>query len=162
LHSFTCRAPPRAPLASLTYTWAIELKSSGVRVNALSPRGATRQSQHGGEYIARKTGAPQVVEPPPAVNAPAVAYLLSDHSAGITGQIVRVDGPALGLMTHPSVAVPMVVNPAWDLASVSAAFDADFRHRQQPPGVVGLRVSEPVTAADDGWSVPVQQLAGQA
>jgi hypothetical protein len=96
------------------------------------------------------------------VNAPAVAYLLSDLSAGITGQIVRVDGAALGLMTHPAVAVPMVVNPAWDLASVSAAFDADFRHRQLPSGVVGLRVSGPIMAGDPGWSVPVQELAGQA
>jgi NAD(P)-dependent dehydrogenase (short-subunit alcohol dehydrogenase family) len=158
LHSMSVYGATKAAVASLTYTWSIELAASGVRVNALSPRGDSRMSQYGGEYIASHTTGPQVVEPPPEVNAPAVAFLLSDFSAGITGQILRVDGPAMGLMTHPAVAVPMVVNPEWDVASLSAAFDADFRNRQQPCGVAGLRVSEVLGYGEPGWSVPVQDL----
>lgn len=160
MDSMSIYGATKAAVASLTYTWAIELQASSIRVNALSPRGATRQSQHGGAYIARRTGKPQVVEPPPSVNAPAVAYLLSDLSRGVTGQVVRVDGEALGLMTHPAVAVPMVVNPAWDLASVSAAFDGDLRHRQLPLGLAGSQVSGSVPPDDPAWSIPVQRLAG--
>ena len=55
------------------------------------------------------------------MNAPAIAYLLSDLSQGITGQVVRVDGGALGVMTHPAVSLPMVTNAQWGVASVSGA-----------------------------------------
>ena len=161
LDSMSIYGATKAAVASLTYTWALELKPAGVRVNAISPRGASRQTEHGGAYIARRTGNPVVVEPPPHKNAPAVAFLLSDLSGDVTGQVLRVDGDTLGLMTHPAVSLPMATSPEWDVASVARAFDADFRQRQLPAGVVGLEVSAPVAPGGPGWSVPAPEPAGR-
>jgi NAD(P)-dependent dehydrogenase (short-subunit alcohol dehydrogenase family) len=152
----------KAAVASLTYTWAIELAPAGVRVNAVSPRAATRMFEQGQKYRPLLTGTQAPVGPTPRMNAPAVAYLLSDLSEGVTGQVVRVEGDSLGLMTHPAVSVPMVVDPEWDVVSVSKVFDANLRHRQLPPGVVGLRPSEPIDPGDPEWNVSVQELSGQA
>lgn len=148
----------KAGVASLTYTWAIELENAGVRVNAVSPRGATRMSRYGSELLARRSGRSPVVEPPPEVNAPVVAYLLSDLSEGVTGQVVRVEGRGLQLMTHPAVSVPEVVVADPDVASVSRVFDASFRHRLSPPGVVGLEVSRRLQPGDPGWRVGLADL----
>ena len=65
----------KAALLSLTYTWALELKADGVRVNALAPRATTRLT-------------------PPSMGevgdvAPVAVFLLSDLSAHLTGQCIR-------------------------------------------------------------------------
>jgi NAD(P)-dependent dehydrogenase (short-subunit alcohol dehydrogenase family) len=65
----------KSALLSLTYTWALELKGSGIRVNALAPRASTRLT-------------------PPSLGdvrdvAPVAVYLLSDLSSHLTGQCIR-------------------------------------------------------------------------
>lgn len=42
----------------------------------------------------------------PEQNAPVVVYLLSELAAGITGQVIRIQGDALNLMTHPAARQP--------------------------------------------------------
>jgi hypothetical protein len=144
----------KAAVASLTYTWAIELAQSGVRVNAVSPRGATRMSEYGADFILRRTGTAIPPEPPASSNAPAVAYLLSDLSDGITGQVVRVDGSQISLMTHPAVSVPMADRREWDVPSVHQLFEQSLRQRMSPPGVAGLAGPKIVGPQQDGWAVP--------
>jgi hypothetical protein len=91
-----------------------------------------------------------------------VAYFLSDLSAGVTGQVVRVDGDNLQLISHPAVSLPVAVHSGWDVLSVSRQFEADFRRRLLPTGVHGFRISAPVTTGGPGWAAPVQDPAGQA
>ncbi len=128
----------KAAVAALTYTWALELEELRVRVNAVSPRGATRMAEYGAAFIRRRTSVTLPPEPHPARNAPAVCFLLSDHSLGVTGQVVRVDGNGSGLMTHPAVSVPVAEQPKWDVESVAELFERDLRQRMFPPGVIGL------------------------
>jgi NAD(P)-dependent dehydrogenase (short-subunit alcohol dehydrogenase family) len=90
-------AATKGAIASLTYSWALDLRPAGVRVNAIAP-------QAGGTGT-RRQGQPSDGEPTPDQIAPLVTYLLSDRSALVTGQVIRIGGPpdalSVGLMTHP-------------------------------------------------------------
>ena len=121
-------------VASLTYCWAADLAGTAVRVNAVSPNAHTRMADAFERYLGDRA-AGQNVGKDPSTNAPAVVYLLSDAAAGISGQVVRIDGDELSLMTHPGVAAPAVRIPAWTVAAVASAFESDLAHRQQPLGV---------------------------
>jgi NAD(P)-dependent dehydrogenase (short-subunit alcohol dehydrogenase family) len=144
----------KAAVASLTYTWAMELQDSHVRVNAISPRGDTRMSRYAKEFRSRR-GEAVTSEPAAAVNAPTAIYLLSDVAAGITGQVVRVEGGAIGLMLHPAVAAPMIDGVAGDVALVARAFDEQFRHRLVPTGVAGVSVGLSMRLGEPGWAAPL-------
>jgi NAD(P)-dependent dehydrogenase (short-subunit alcohol dehydrogenase family) len=108
----TSYAPAKAAIAGLTQTLSLELYRMGVTVNAVGPAGATR-------ITATMPGAPAVIEPDdlaedqwdsmdPAVSSPLVAWLASDESQHVTGQVIRAvgeniiwmrgwtDGPTLG------------------------------------------------------------------
>ncbi len=147
----------KAAVASLTYTWAMELQDSRIRVNALSPRGDTRMSRYAKEFKSRR-GEAATPEPAAAVNAPTAIYLLSDLAEGITGQVVRVEGGAIGLMLHPAVAAPMIDGVTGDVSLVARTFDEQFRRRLVPAGVAGVSVSSTMRLGEPGWSaalVPV-------
>lgn len=124
-------------VASLTYCWAADLAGTSVRVNAVSPNAHTRMAEVFERYLGGAARG-QNVGKPPADNAPAVIYLLSDASAGISGQVVRVDGDELSLMTHPRILAPTVRMPTWTVAAVASAFAGDLAGRQQS---VGLRAT---------------------
>ncbi|MCW3845094.1 SDR family oxidoreductase [Micromonospora yasonensis] len=121
-------------VASLTYCWAADLAGTPVRVNAVSPNAHTRMADTFERYLGERARG-QNVGKSPSSNAPAVVYLLSDAAAGISGQVVRVDGEELSLMTHPGVALPAVRIPEWTVAAVAEAFDEGLAHRQQAVGL---------------------------
>jgi NAD(P)-dependent dehydrogenase (short-subunit alcohol dehydrogenase family) len=86
-------ATAKAAIVGLTLTLAQELRSSGVTVNAVGPAGATR-------LTGTMPGAPPVIEPDevpldewqpmdPANSSPLVAWLASDESQLVTGQVIR-------------------------------------------------------------------------
>jgi NAD(P)-dependent dehydrogenase (short-subunit alcohol dehydrogenase family) len=132
----------KGAVASMVYTWALELAGSGVRVNGLSPFGATRMTD------------PAVTTPlipdmdrayamlaeiqAPEANSPVVEYLLSDLSASVNGQIVRIDKGELQLHTPPALLIPPVVRADWTAEAVAAAFDRDFKDRLVPCGILGM------------------------
>jgi NAD(P)-dependent dehydrogenase (short-subunit alcohol dehydrogenase family) len=131
----------KGAVASMTYSWAMELADSGIRVNALSPLAATRMMADTADY-ARTHGADPsrftAVQPPEA-NSPVVEYLLSGRSIGITGQVVRIDQDELALYAHPAIQMPPVRGDGngWSLERVAQAFDSDLRHRLVPCGILG-------------------------
>ena len=88
----------KGAVASLTYSWAIELAAHGIRVNALSPSGATGMT----DYLnaTRPGDGGKTVYQDPEAGAPIAVYLVSDH-ARFTGQVVRLQGNALQLHSHP-------------------------------------------------------------
>jgi len=125
--------------ASFTYAWSLELAASGVRVNGLSPLALTRQVEVAQAFqAARNVVGPKGALPDPSANVGAFTYPLSDEWAAVTGQILRVEGDALSLMNHPSIAVPVLERDAWTYEAVLEAFSTVFKGRLAPVGVAAL------------------------
>jgi NAD(P)-dependent dehydrogenase (short-subunit alcohol dehydrogenase family) len=131
-------AASKGAIASLTYSWAIDLAGTGVRVNAISPMAETRMFDPALRSERPEPGQP--AGPRPVDNAPVVVYLLSDESLRLNGQVVRVDGSRLSLMTHPSVLDPVLTAPRWSVETVKEAFRSELDLHVIPLGV--RRVSE--------------------
>jgi len=128
----------KGAVASMTYCVALEFENTGIRVNAVSPRGATRMAERGVAHAIASGRQPRGGwdRQPPEQNAPAVCYLLSDESAHLNGQMVRVDGNTLSLVGHPTVITPGVRRDAWTFEDVCAAFRTELKPAIQPMGVV--------------------------
>lgn len=126
----------KGALASLTYAWALELANTGVRLNAVSPMANTQMAHKTRDYLsALDIPLPDTV-PPASANAPVICYLLSDAAAAIHGQVVRIDGGVLALMTHPAIIAPVLRRDVWTADAVAEAFADDLAARQQRLGVV--------------------------
>lgn len=144
-------AATKGAVASFTYAWALELDGSGVRVNAISPLGKTRMVDETGAYQDRHQLPRYPSEPPdPAMNAGAVCYLLSDLSADLTGQILRVEGRHLSLVAHPAIATPVLERDWWTFEAVAEAFRDELAARQAPVGVCAVDV-RPVPGGSAMW-----------
>lgn len=131
----------KAAVASLTFTWAMELRDTNVRVNAVSPLAHTAMAETNMTFLAQQSASREVVYttlPQADVNAPVIAFLLSDASVGINGQIVRIAGEELSYVTHPMIAEP-VLKGRWDDESVAAAFRDTLLARQHRLGLAYAR-----------------------
>jgi NAD(P)-dependent dehydrogenase (short-subunit alcohol dehydrogenase family) len=90
-------AGAKGMIASMTYTWAVELVRYGIRVNAISPSGSTRMSQgfkSGGK-------SPDVPFLDPNQNGAFVAFLCSDHADWVTGQIFGTGNGRVQIVEQP-------------------------------------------------------------
>jgi NAD(P)-dependent dehydrogenase (short-subunit alcohol dehydrogenase family) len=101
--------------ASLTYSWALDLRPHGIRVNAISPIARTAMVDYG---VAR--GEAGTAWPPSHV-APLVTYLVSDDASGVTGQVVRLDGRVLSLQSRPGAQRWEATADRWDHASIASS-----------------------------------------
>lgn len=131
----------KAAVASLTFTWAMELRETKIRVNAVSPLAHTAMAETNMTFLAQQSANREVVYttlPQAEVNAPVIAFLLSDAAAGINGQIVRIAGEELSFVTHPMIAEP-VLRGRWDDEGVAAAFRDTLQGRQQRLGLTYAR-----------------------
>jgi NAD(P)-dependent dehydrogenase (short-subunit alcohol dehydrogenase family) len=141
----------KGAIASLTYSWALDLASHGVRVNAYSPLANTAMTVN--------NPIPSGWMPSPADNAPVVAYLLSDLCAGVTGQVVQRRGESLVVMAHPQLTGFAAFARSDTLERLHGQFGAVLRAGRQPVGDPRVRpVGEPDTAGacpadhdEGGW-----------
>jgi NAD(P)-dependent dehydrogenase (short-subunit alcohol dehydrogenase family) len=83
-------AAAKAGVYALTRVGALELAKAGIRVNAIAPVALTRMTAD----LPVMSGATEA-ELGPRFVAPAVVWLASDLAAGITGEIVGVEGSRL-------------------------------------------------------------------
>ena len=139
----------KGAIASLTYTWAMEMEGRGIRVNAISPMANTESARRSVDLgltnsaSQSETGTSsfsmtEVRLPDPESNAPVVTFLLSEASVPLNGQVVRIDRGKLALMTHPAVLHPPIEREAWTLDAIAEVFSQHLGDRMQPLGVVGL------------------------
>ncbi|HVY86170.1 MAG TPA: SDR family oxidoreductase [Caulobacterales bacterium] len=133
----------KGALASLTYSWALELAGSGVRMNAVSPMANTQMAHKTRDYLSGLAVPLPDTVPPASANAPAICYLLSDASAGVHGQVVRIDGGVLALMTHPAIIAPVLQRTEWSIDAVAEAFESSLSKGQQRLGVVQIELATP-------------------
>jgi hypothetical protein len=133
----------------MIYTWALELAGTGVRVNGLSPFGATLlglPDDATPEDVARIHKHSQ----PPEANSPVVEFLLSDLAKNVHGQILRIDRGDLNLYTHPALLQPSAVRPQWTAEAIAEVFDKEFKDRQVACGVMGM-TTLPVELQSGFW-----------
>ena len=130
----------KAAVNGLTMAMAAELAEHGVRANVICPCAKTRLST-GADYeqhinYLRRRGmldeatARGALDPaPPDYTAPLYAYLASDLSRAVTGQIFIAAGGFVGRFNRPS---PQVLGyrdhqgfPPWSLDDIDAMFESD-------------------------------------
>ena len=123
-------AASKGAVASLTYSWALDLDSLDIRVNAVCPVAHTRMVWES-ERSLRATPP----ERTPGKVAPLVMFLLADRSAGITGQLIRCNGRELHIVGQPYLKQPILTNDNWDTVSVERAFNEVFQAHLEPFGL---------------------------
>ncbi|MFN8039813.1 MAG: SDR family oxidoreductase [Acidimicrobiales bacterium] len=118
-------AAAKAGIASMTIVVARELERYGVRVNAIAPVARTRLTEAvAGDYMAAKEGdfdrfAPENV-------AAVAAWLASPLTAGISGQVVKVQGGQVQLLEGWRPLTEATADDVWTIDAVDAAREALF------------------------------------
>jgi NAD(P)-dependent dehydrogenase (short-subunit alcohol dehydrogenase family) len=116
-------AAAKAGIAALTVVSHFQLEQFGVRVNAIAPSGYTRM-------LAAATGAaaesadrdyPEFDRGDPANNAPLVAWLASDDSLAVGGQVFRTRGSTIQLMVPWQEGPVARTEGRWDAAGIGDA-----------------------------------------
>jgi NAD(P)-dependent dehydrogenase (short-subunit alcohol dehydrogenase family) len=123
-------AASKGAVASMTFSWALDVEELGIRVNAVCPLAYTRMMWSGenGQPV-RPSG------PDPASIAPLVVFLLSDRAEGITGQLIRCNGEDMHIVGQPYFKQPILSRDSWDTDSVERAFDGVFQAHLEPFGL---------------------------
>jgi NAD(P)-dependent dehydrogenase (short-subunit alcohol dehydrogenase family) len=128
-------------VASFTYTWAAEAAGTGVRVNAISPWAQTRMTDANTAHFAARGNVRALPMIATETNVPVALFLLSDLARDINGQVVRITGTKLSLMTHPAIRLPIMDADAWTVDSVAEAFKTTLAPLQLPPGLAVLDIA---------------------
>jgi NAD(P)-dependent dehydrogenase (short-subunit alcohol dehydrogenase family) len=120
----------KGAVASLSYSWALDLECEGIRVNAVCPVAHTRMVWKS-ERSLRAIPADRT----PGKVAPLVLFLLSDRAEGITGQVIRCNGRQLHIVGQPYFKQPILESDNWDTASVERAFTGVLQAHLEPYGL---------------------------
>lgn len=123
-------AASKGAVASLTYSWALDLAALDVRVNGVCPVAWTRMVERSPAAQLRMT--PQRT---PHRVAPLITYLLSDRAEGITGQLIRFTGDHLHIVRQPGTKEPVLHRADWTTEDIAAAFDRTLDDHLEPFGL---------------------------
>ncbi|WOK36725.1 SDR family NAD(P)-dependent oxidoreductase [Sphingomonas sp. C3-2] len=140
-------AAAKGAIASMTYTWALELARYGIRVNAVSPLGMSRMSAttKPGEGVL-------AVQPDPTLNGPMIVFLASDEADFVSGQVFGTGGDRIALLSQPHYGKTLIRSEGWDLETIQAQFRAQMRGAFGALGMLG----QPYPF-HDGVKRPVQE-----
>ena len=129
-------AAAKGAIASMTYTWAIELAKYGIRVNAIGPTGSTRMSA---TFASSKNinhdNLPFI---DPTSNGPLIAYLSSDLAKKISGQIFGCGGERLALMVQPHYGKTLKKDEGWSLEDIDGVMTKEFIHEFKNLGMLSM------------------------
>ena len=125
-------AGAKGMIASMTYTWALELARYGIRVNAIAPAATTRMTA-----TAKNPDGSEVDMPfwDPALNGPIVAYMISDEGNWITGQVFATGMERIGILLQPRYGSMMMREGGWDVDAVRRWFKNGLGRQLEPFGL---------------------------
>jgi NAD(P)-dependent dehydrogenase (short-subunit alcohol dehydrogenase family) len=126
----------KAGVMGMTFVWALELAQYGITVNALAPQGQTRMTRRMFERRGM-LGRPAL---DPALNAPLVAYLASERSGHVSGQIFGRSGFGFTLFQTPRPIAMMWQRGGWTSEQLADNFDEVLGVHLQPVGMAGTRL----------------------
>ena len=118
-------AAAKMGIVGLTYSTANSLARYGVTVNAVSPGAATRMTESVPAERRRRATAPDAERSPDNV-APVVAYLASEQSGWINGQIVSARGYEVALYNSPEPVIRIIGTGPWDLDALAGQVERGF------------------------------------
>ncbi len=131
----------KGAVSSFTFTAAVEVQGTGVRVNAVSPN-ETRLLDDMDKFMKTQGGWQRPSLPPPETNVGIHLYLLSDLSRHVNGQIIGLmpEGD-LYIASHPAILVPTAKPPGgvWTVNAIGDAIDKGLVASLQPLGFTRLR-----------------------
>lgn len=136
-------AAAKGGIATFTIALAQEMERYGVRANMVAPSGATRMIStiRGSEVTVREPDEYEEWDPrDPGNVAPLVAWLASDLSAHVTGQLFMSSGAQIVHMRPTEVNAAVTVpggNKKWTLEEISAALNSAAFHSRH----IGLQAS---------------------
>ena len=125
-------AGSKGAIASMTYTWAVELSRYGIRVNAISPSGTTRMS------ATAKVGGKTVELPflDPNQNGAFVAFLCSDEADWVTGQIFGSGNNRIQILSQPKYDTALYLPTDFSVESIVENFRKVFDQRLENIGLM--------------------------
>ncbi|MCP5395249.1 MAG: SDR family NAD(P)-dependent oxidoreductase [Sphingomonadaceae bacterium] len=128
----TAYSAAKGAIASMTYTWAMELARHGIRVNAIGPLGTTAMSQTYRDADGKKGD-----DFDPSMNGPALVYLCSDEAANVSGQIFGTGGQRLSHMVQPHYGKTLIKPDGWDLDALRQHFQTHMPGEFGALGILG-------------------------
>lgn len=117
----TAYSASKGAIAAMTFSWAAALAEHGVRVNAICPLAWTPMMDL--DPRAREISSPDQT---PERMAPLVTYLLSDLSAGITGQVLRLADGHLHAVRQPAIIRPVLHQDVWTPEEIAATVEGEL------------------------------------
>ena len=129
-------AAAKGAIASMTYTWAIELAKYGIRVNAIGPTGSTRMSATFAS--SKNTNHDNLPFIDPTSNGPLITYLSSDLAKKISGQIFGCGGERLALMVQPHYGKTLKKDEGWSIQDIDGVMEKEFIHEFKNLGMLGI------------------------
>jgi 3-oxoacyl-[acyl-carrier protein] reductase len=126
-------AGSKGAIASMTYTWAMELARYGIRVNAISPSGTTRMSATYKGPDGKDVPLPFI---DPTRNGAFVAYLCSDEADWISGQIFGTGGERVVILRQPAYGTGMYKDGGWGVDDLREHFASHMKKELEPMGIM--------------------------
>lgn len=126
-------AGSKGAIASMTYTWALELARLGIRVNAISPSGTTRMSATYKGPDGKDVPLPFI---DPDQNGAFVAYLCSDAASWITGQIFGTGRDRVQMVEQPKYGEQVEREGGWGVQDLVDHFRDAFEEHLEPFGLM--------------------------
>jgi NAD(P)-dependent dehydrogenase (short-subunit alcohol dehydrogenase family) len=118
-------AAAKMGIVGLTYSCANALGRYGVTANAISPGAATRMTESVPTERRRAVTATDAERSPDNI-APVVAYLASEQSGWINGQIVSSRGYEVALYNIPRPVITIVGTGPWDVDALAGQMERSF------------------------------------
>ncbi|BDZ44640.1 SDR family NAD(P)-dependent oxidoreductase [Naasia aerilata] len=141
----TAYSAAKAGIVAMARTWSLELARAGVTVNAVIPTAMTAMTgsmpiyQDAWEKFQQGEPLPPVIRREHALGspddvAPLVVWLVSDASAGVTGQAIGLGGDRLTLYAHPAPLTTRDVDGGWTAEGIQQVWDAELAPLAQLSG----------------------------
>lgn len=127
--SLSVYSATKGAVASLTYSWALELWETNVRVNALSPLAVTPMKLPPYEGHAFPDDVAETLQ-----------FLIGDRSRRIRGQIIRRSHDQIGLIAHPRIG--HMYRGDWSVSNIANHFEKLEENCFEPVGY-GDKTREP-------------------